>query len=55
MEAATKNAQTLPSSSEVREVQPGAVYKLYSQQKKFTPATTCRHRCGKGGHLPVKC
>ena len=38
MEAATKNAQTLQSSSEVGEVQPGAVHKLYSQQKKSTPA-----------------
>ena len=54
MEAATKNAQTLQSSSRVGEVQPGAVHKLYSQQKKSTPATTC-YRCGKGGHLPVKC
>ena len=54
MEAATKNAQTLQSSSGVGEVQHGAVHKLYSQQKKSTPATTC-YRCGKGGHLPVKC
>ena len=54
MEAATKNAQTLQSSRGVGEVQPGAVHKLYSQQKKSTPETTC-YRCGKGGHLPVKC
>ena len=32
MEAATKNVQTLQSSSGVGEVQPGAVHKLYSQQ-----------------------
>ena len=54
MKAATKNAQILQSSSGAGEVQPGAIHKLYSQQKKSTPATTC-YRCGKGGHLPVKC
>ena len=54
MEAATKNAQTLPSLSGVGEVQPGAVHKLYSQQKKSTLATAC-HSCGKVGHLMKVC